>query len=104
MTTKMLLSLIIATVQAQVIIWDEMYRVSTAQTNQKCRSIMHGLFLDLSTLFSRLDLKDANMKNLSIIIWVYDGINTCDMVESLAHQTKWKMGGTSQSAIFSDDV
>ena len=34
---------------------DEMYRVSTAETNPNCRSI-EGVFMDLHTFFSRIDI------------------------------------------------
>ena len=44
--------------------WDEMYRISTAQTNPNCRSTKE-VFLVIY-LFSKLDLNTANMKNLRI--------------------------------------
>ena len=48
-------------------------------------------FPGLNYRFPRIDLNDANIKKLKYN-WVYKSINTCNMAENLAHQTKWRMG------------
>ena len=63
---------------------------STAQTNPNCRSI-EVIFLDLST-FLKDRVKQYKHENLKNIL-VNEGVNTCNIAENLAHQTKLRIGG-----------
>ena len=65
-----------------------MYRVSTAQTNPKLQEC--ATFLGLIYLFV-MDRPKRSKHGKLKYTWVYEGINTCNMAESSAHQTKWRM-------------